>query len=161
MASGGARARSGPPPDPSSGRSDRRGLSFLVLPAGGYDGDVPEFPLPPSVTGDLTGDREVALWESSWRLPQGYAWSLESWRWEQVAMYCRLKAIIEVNPSASAALVTQLIRIEDRVGLSDDGLKRNGWQIAADTKPVVKPSGKSTAGGGSRARLGVIRGGAS
>lgn len=74
-------------------------------------------------------------------------------------MYCRLKAIIEINPAASAALVTQMIRIEDRIGLSDDGMKRNGWQIATSASEAPKPSSKKKVGG-SRARLGVIRGGA-
>ena len=45
MARGGARNRSGPTADPNSGRSDRRGYSLTALPASGYDGPVPDWPL--------------------------------------------------------------------------------------------------------------------
>ena len=44
MASGGARARSGPAPDPDSYRSQNR--DWIDLPAGGFTSEVPEFPLP-------------------------------------------------------------------------------------------------------------------
>ena len=53
MARGGARNRSGPQADPSSGRSDRRGLKFTALPASGYDGEVPEWPLPDRLVWDV------------------------------------------------------------------------------------------------------------
>ena len=46
MARGGARNRSGPQPDPNSARSDRRGIKLTSLPATGYDGQVPDWPLP-------------------------------------------------------------------------------------------------------------------
>ena len=49
MSRGGARIRPGPQADPSSGRSDRRGLSFTALPAHGFDGQGPEWPRPPRI----------------------------------------------------------------------------------------------------------------
>lgn len=153
MASGGARARSGPQPDPNSGRSDRRGLSMEVLPASGFDGVVPEFPLP------AASGRELELWDALWRTPQAAGWADQSWRWQEIGQFVRLSVRLE-DPEAPAGLYAQYRGIRTELGLSPAGLRENGWQIAADTKPVVKPSGKSTAGGGSRARLGVIRGGA-
>ena len=46
MGSGGRRNRSGPQKQENSGRSDRAGFSLTALPAEGYDGEVPAFPLP-------------------------------------------------------------------------------------------------------------------
>lgn len=129
MSRGGARNRSGPPADPNSGRSDRRGLSFTALPSEGYQGEAPEFPLPPA---ELTGTRELEIWDEAWTTPQAEAWSREAWRWPILAEYCRLKATVELSPAATAALVSQLHRYRDQLGLTPAGLKENGWQIAAD-----------------------------
>ena len=153
MGSGGARARSGPQPDLSSGRSDRRGLSVEVLPAAGFVGDVPEFPLP-----NATG-RELELWDALWRTPQAAGWAVQSWRWQEVGQFVRLSVRLE-DPAAPAGLYAQYRGIRTELGLSPAGLRENGWQIATVEPPAVEPSGKSTASGGSRARLGVIRGGA-
>lgn len=150
MPSGGARNRSGPQADPKSGRSDRRGFSLTALPAEGFKGLVPEFPLEPIVIfsehyenrakikeldeGASTqfGDREADVWAEAWATPQACAWSMESWRWPVVGEYCRLKTVVELDPSASAALVGQLHRYRDQLGLTPAGLKDNGWAIAAD-----------------------------
>lgn len=132
MPRGGARNRSGPRPDPLSGRSERRGLSLSALPADGFDGDAPEFPLPGN---DLASgsfrERELAIWAEAWRSPQAAAWALESWRWPIIGEYCRLKMQVEVDPQASAALVGQLHRYRDQLGLTPAGLKENGWAIAS------------------------------
>ena len=71
MTLGGARSRSGPAPDPLSGRSVRRGLSLTALPAAGYSGEVPEFPLPRPLK------RERDLWAWAWSTPQAVAWAEE------------------------------------------------------------------------------------
>ena len=153
MASGGARARSGPPPDPNSGRSDRRGLSMEVLPAAGFDGVVPEFPMP-----GATG-REMELWESLWRTPQASAWAVQSWRWQEIGQFVRLSVRLE-DPEAPAGLYAQYRGIRTELGLSPAGLRENGWQIAAVDEPSAPALKKAAARGGSRARLGVIQGGA-
>jgi hypothetical protein len=154
MARGGARNRSGPQADPKSGRSERRGYKLTALPAEGYDGEPPAFPLQPIVlfteyfegTGrertkikksDEHGsesfrEREAAIWAEAWRTPQACAWSMQPWRWPIAAEYCRLKAVVEFDPSASAALVGQLHRYRDQLGLTPAGLKENGWAIAVD-----------------------------
>lgn len=150
MARGGARNRSGPQPDPRSGRSDRRGFRLDALPADGFAGEIPVFPLPVAtrfewvtegksrfrvadeVSTDRYRERELAVWSESWRTPQAAAWSRESWRWPVVAEYCRLKTIVEMEPDANASLVAQLHRFRDQIGLTPAGLKENGWAIAAD-----------------------------
>ena len=127
MARGGSRNRSGPKSVEGSGRSDARGYSLTALPAGGYDGPVPEWPLPdPS-------DRELAVWRETWRLPQACAWSLpsEAWRGRTVAMWVRLSVRCE-STDAPASLLAQLHRFADQVGLTTAGLAEMGWKVAVD-----------------------------
>ena len=84
MVRGGARVRSGPMPDPESGRSEHRGYRLSSLPNGGYQGDVPQFPLSTfrqykNVKNRKVYDasasarwrkRELEIWGSLWRTPQ-------------------------------------------------------------------------------------------
>lgn len=156
MTQGGARNRSGPSPDPNSGTSDRRGLKFKALPSVGYTGKIPEWPLGASTTDDLIGSREIAIWREAWRSPQAAAWALESWRWPVIGEYCRLKAIVEFSPAASAALVGQLHRYRDQIGLTPAGLKENGWQIAPDELSERRQGKKRQS---SRDRMKVVGGG--
>lgn len=132
MASGGARNRQGrgPAPDPNSLRSAGRGLPDLrPLPAAGFDGDAPEFPLPDATL------REVEVWRDAWRSPQAVAWAGEPWRWRSVAMWTRWSVQME-NPGASASLGNVVVRLADQIGMTPAGLKENGWQIVADVEPV-------------------------
>nr|DAJ31981.1 MAG TPA: hypothetical protein [Caudoviricetes sp.]DAW72277.1 MAG TPA: hypothetical protein [Caudoviricetes sp.] len=124
MPSGGARPRSGPPPDPRSGRSDARGISseLRVLPAAGYAGKPPPWPLPTGAT------RERALWKKIWRFPQAVAWADEEWRWLTIAHYVRW-AVRSEAPGATPSMMTQVLRLADSIGLSPAGLLLNGWTI--------------------------------
>ena len=154
MPRGGARNRSGPKPDPTSGRSERRGYSLTALPAEGYDGDAPEWPLP-SPSG-----RELEVWESAWRTPQACAWSMpsERWRVRTVAMWVRLTVRCE-DPEAGAALLSQLHRFADQVGMTTAGLAEMGWKVATDevaaraatkaapAEPSVRPQRRLRAAG--------------
>lgn len=151
MTSGGSRNRSGPQADPSSGRSDRRGYKLTALPSTGYDGDVPEFPLPKreifkKVTDgeimtfefDAAGtkavaERESALWAWAWSMPQACAWSMpsEAWRLQTIAMWVRTFVICE-GSDATAADKNSLHRFADQIGMSPAGLRENGWAISVD-----------------------------
>lgn len=167
MASGGARARSGPAPDPDSGRSAARGLDFQALPSEGFAGVIPDFPLDPIVlfvehfkdgakvreVGEGASadfhSREGVVWAEAWRSPQGAAWAVDSWRWPVIAEYCRLKVTVELDPGSNAALVGQLHRYREQIGLTPAGLSLNGWRIARDEVGArrEKPP-ESTASGG-------------
>lgn len=125
MARGGARNRSGPAPDPNSGRSERRGFKLTALPGEGFRGDVPSFPLP-----DVT-DRELEVWESLWRTPQACAWSMQSWRWLNVADLVRLQVRGEAH-DAPVNIATVVRQLRADLGLTPAGLKENGWAIAVD-----------------------------
>ena len=127
MARGGARNRSGPKPDPNSARSERRGFKLTALPAEGYTGPVPDFPLPSA------SDRELEVWGRLWRTPQACAWSMpsESWRTPVVAMYVRTLVRCE-DPEAPASLLAQLHRFADQIGMTTAGLAEMGWAVARD-----------------------------
>ena len=125
MARGGARNRSGPQPDPLSGRSEARGLKFDQLPAEGFQGEAPEFSLP------CATDRELEVWGALWRTPQAAAWAREPWRIHAVEMYTRYKVRAE-EPDSPASLVAGLIRFKDQIGLTPAGLRENGWAIIRD-----------------------------
>lgn len=180
MPKGGARNRSGPAPDPNSGRSDRRDFKLTALPSEGYAGEAPEFPLQPIVLfveyftgsgrdrekvkerddGETASfrEREADIWAEAWRTPQACAWSLEPWRWPIVAEYCRLKAAVEFDPTASAALVAQLHRYRDQIGLTPAGLKENGWAIATN-EVAAKRDESPKKPSSSRDRLKVVKAG--
>lgn len=173
----GGHARSGPPPEPGSGRSDARGIKFTALPANGYGGEVPEFPLPDRTVyrwefedkrkfqvldADATQavtERERELWEWMWRTPQACAWAQpsERWRLHTIAMYVRTFVICEGN-DATAADKGSLHRFADDIGMTPAGLRANGWQVAADETAEKRerkaPAKKAT----SRDRMKVVKG---
>ena len=123
MGSGGARNRSGP----AVSLTSETGLRLTALPSEGYRGRVPKFPLPgPS-------ERELVLWRQVWRTPQACAWAspAESWRQRTVAMYVRTFVRCEAA-DAPAALIGQLHRFADQIGMTTAGLSEMGWRVAAD-----------------------------
>ncbi len=177
MPKGGARNRSGPRADVNSGRSDRRGYSLTALPAEGYGGPVPDFPLPIrtvyrwefedkrrfqvadlDATAAVTG-RELELWAWLWRTPQACAWSMpsESWRLHTVAMYVRTFIVCE-GSEASAADKGSLHRFADQIGMTTAGLAEMGWQVAVDETATKRRATKAPAKISSRDRVRVVRG---
>lgn len=155
MSSGGARNRSGPGADPNSGRSERRGFTLTALPSEGFDGEVPEFPLP-SVT-----DRELEVWASLWSTPQACAWSMQSWRWLNIADLVRLQVRGEaLDAPVNIATVVRQLRAD--LGLTPAGLKENGWAIAVDetaSKRADKAAAAADDDDDPRARLAAVPGG--
>lgn len=152
MSSGGARNRSGPQASESSGRSDRRGYSLTALPSGGYDGTVPEFPLPDA------SSRELEVWTRAWTTPQACAWSMpsETWRRPFVADWVRVTVRCEAS-DAPASLIAAKLRLEDRIGFSTAGLAEMGWRVAVDevsAKAAEKSSAKPSS---SRDRMKVVK----
>lgn len=156
MSHGGKRNRSGPPPQEGSGRSDAKGYVLTALPAEGYRGDAPDWPLDvePSAA-------ELAAWEWAWRTPQACAWSIpsESWRVPFVAQWSRLHVRCS-QPDAPGNLFSSLFRLEDRIGFSTAGLAEMGWKVAVDEtapkraeRPAAEDKPKS-----SRDRMKVVGG---
>jgi hypothetical protein len=173
MPSGG-HASSGPAPDPNSLKTAKRGLTFTALPAAGYDGEVPPFPLPAVPVYDIwfedkarhkeldeeateaRHDREHELWQQAWRTPQAAAWAAEPWRQHSVALWVRTAAICE-SGDATAADKNSLHRFADQIGLTPAGLAYNGWKITADQLAERRSEKTAPASASTRNRLKAVR----
>jgi len=147
MASGGPRNRSGPPADPNSLTSGKKGMAFRSLSSEGYQGDAPELPFPDA------SDRELEVWAQLWRTPQAIAWIDEPWRWRTVAMYVRWSVRSEGN--VPAAFLGQVHRLGDQIGLTPAGLNENGWAVSP-FESEQKATGTTGKRSSSRARLKVV-----
>jgi hypothetical protein len=152
MPSGGARVRSGPPPDPNALRRERDVGEWTELPAEGRPGEAPEWPL------DGQTDREMALWRRLWRMPQALMWQRYAQELE-VALYVRQLVRCE-KPRSPIILGTLVRQTADSLGLTTPGLRANRWRIAA-----AGANAQTTAAEGdqprpsARDRLTVVRGG--
>jgi hypothetical protein len=122
---------------------------WIELPAAGYAGTVPDFPLPAvplyetyfadgqkvreldEAASVEFRDLETDLWADLWRKPQAAAWDSLGLKF-QVAAYTR--AFLEsVKADAVAGLKTTVLRMETELGLSIAGMRQNGWRIADGT----------------------------
>ncbi len=148
MARGGARNRSGPKANEKSGRSDARGFSLTAL---------PDFPLPQA------SERELDVWAQAWSTPQACAWAMpsEAWRTATVAMWVRVKVRCE-DPDVGAALLGQLHRFADQIGMTTAGLAEMGWKVAVDETATRRSEAPTPAqeSDDPRDRLSVVSGGA-
>lgn len=134
MTSGGARARSGPPPDPDAIRrdrpSDQAGWVTLGKPR---EGDPPPWPLTES------SKREDALWARLWTTPQAVQWEALNLT-DEVALYVRV--FCEASQTeAKADVRTLVLRLREGLGLSMAGLARNRWRIAT-AEPTTEATRK-------------------
>lgn len=129
---GGRRVGGGRRPDPFSARQQSRPQDWTWLPAEGHTGPIPAFPLPsPSL-------RELELWATSWRLPQGVGWAPEPWRHDAVAHWVRWSVRAE-DHDASAAVATMALRFANQIGMTPNGLRDLGWRIADPVEPAPGP----------------------
>ncbi|WP_217510239.1 hypothetical protein [Streptomyces vilmorinianum] len=156
MAKGGARARSGPAPDPNALRRERDAGEWTVLPVAGRTGAPPAWPL-----SDQTA-REKKLWTSLWAKPQGLMWERYGQELE-VALYVRRFTEAELMDSR-VNLSTLVRQMADSLGLTTPGMRANRWRIdrsenGDERRPA--PTGRPASGGrvSARDRLKVIGGG--
>lgn len=152
MASGGARARSGPAPDPNALRRDRKDdASWLTLPADGRKGSAPAFPL-------LEPDaRELQLWNEFWAKPQAILWERNAQTYE-VALHVRtfFEAERADAPSALRTLVRQqadalLLTIPSmhsaRVRISHDEVSEKRDEVEAPVRLSARDRLRAVDGG--------------
>lgn len=97
----------------------------LILPAEGRKGKTPAWPLTTSAT-----PAEERAWAELWKTPHAVAWERLGWI-RTVARYCRAMVRAEA-PSASAAIMGQVVALEDRLGLSPKAMRLLLWTIASD-----------------------------
>lgn len=142
---GGARARSGPAPDPAALRRDRDGAGWVSLPAAGRSDPAPDWPLSEASV------REAELWAREWRRPQALMWERNGQELE-VALYVRCLADAE-KADASVAVRTLVRQQQEALGLSLPGLHRNRWTIEHEAPKVERQAAAAS----SRSRLKVVR----
>ena len=125
MARGGARAHSGPPPDPNSRRQQTKSQAsgWIELPSEGRTGATPDWPL------QAVTEHEQTVWESLWALPQAAAWDQLQIPPRVVALYVRFSVKAEDGDAKAA---TEARQAEDRLGLNPAAMARNRWRIKAD-----------------------------
>ena len=132
---GGARARSGPAPDPNALRRDRDGESWTTLPAEGRKGRAPKWPL------TKASKRETEIWRREWKRPQAVVWQRNGQEIE-VAMYVR--NLVEAEKPDAPKGKRDLVRQgQEALGISLPGLHRNRWKIAEvddDVEPEAQPA---------------------
>jgi hypothetical protein len=101
---------------------------MLKLPAEGYQGEYPEFPL-------YNASRmELERWAELWRFPQAAAW-VNMYIQHIVARYVRDCLLVENDNHTTVAIAhlhSEIRQIEDRLGLSPLALRRLSWEISTD-----------------------------
>ena len=138
MASGGARARSGPAPDPNALRRDRKDdASWLTLPSAGRSGKPPKWPL-------LDADpRELQLWADYWKRPQALLWEQNGQEFE-VALHVRTFFEAE-RPDAPAALRTLVRQQMDALLLTIPAMHSARVRIDVDEVAVKRAEAEALA----------------
>lgn len=144
----------GPAPDPDALRRDRNtDEGWHVLPVTGRPGPAPDWPLTPA------SNRENWHWLRLWKTPQATRWEVLG-QHVQVAMYVR-RLVAAEEPDATAALGNHVLRLEEGLGLSIPGMRRNRWQIGSQESA---PAATGTEGvtprrstGSPKGRLSVVR----
>ena len=134
MASGGARSRSGPAPDPNALRRDRKDdqAGWVTLPSE-RTGPVPAWPLP----GDIL-PAEVEQWAKLWRTPQATVWEAEHSE-DDVALYVR-SFVAAALPGAAVNLIKEVRIMRDDLGLSPGSALRKRWRIPANATEIPRPT---------------------
>jgi hypothetical protein len=128
-------AGNGPAPNPNARRRNAR-PDTTVLPAAGYEGPVPDWPL------SVANRAEKSAWEGLWRQPQAAAWAQMSAE-RAVARYCR--ALVQAEKrDATAFLLSEVRQLEDRLGLTPMSMLRLRWSISTDELADARQPAPST-----------------
>ncbi len=135
MASGGARARSGPPPDPDALARERDKGEWRTLPER-REGVPPTWPLPTS------SKRERELWEMLWADGRAVEWERQHLELT-VANYVRVQHDAEKR-SSFANMRTLAKQLAEDLGLTQGGMLRNRWQYATAVQSAPKRRRRSS-----------------
>lgn len=133
-----------PPKDPAQRRRRNAATGKVLLPAGGFAGDVPRWPLVVD---------EPVVWAELWASPQAAAWAQMGLA-RVVARYAVLLLDAEL-PTATAPLLSEVRQLEDRLGLNPKAMRSLLWEVSSDEvaeKRTVKVSPAQSA----RSRLKVV-----
>ena len=114
----------------------------MTLPAEGFAGVVPEFPL------SVALGAEIDLWVELWANPQAFMWYKLGMKF-QVAAYVR--AFLESTAAgAVSGLKTAVLRMEAELGLSLPGMASFRWKFSEDEVAARRPAPKVASSARSR-----------
>lgn len=134
-------------------RNARPNGGVVDLPASGYAGPVPAFPLLPLGSRDSERvEAELTLWRELWRTPQAAAWvTMGSAVIREVATYCRWQTKGETGDIEA----TKEARYRaDKLGLNPKAMRALLWQVVGDE--LAEHRTTPTSAGSARARtLGI------
>lgn len=152
MPKGGARSRSGPPPDPNALRRLRKDdAEWTTLPAEGRTAPAPDWPLT-----EATG-RELVLWERWWRKPEALIWEVDD-STDYVALTVRMFAEAEVEKASAENRKTVRMMMAD-LYLTRDAKDRARIRIAADEVTPRREEQAPPKRSSARDRMKVVSGG--
>jgi hypothetical protein len=124
-------AGSGPAPNPNSRRqTGGQAHTWTDLPSSGFSGEIPGWPLGPSLVVDALGlaDRELEVWSDIWRTPQAEVWHRNGWA-SDAALYVRFLVIGETGRLDEAKEARMW---SDRLGLNPAAMLKNRWRVRPD-----------------------------
>lgn len=116
----------GPTPNRHVRRRNKGRPDWVQLPPGGFDGPVPEWPLP-----FAPDENQAALWLELWRLPQAFMWS-GSGIDRVIARYVVAVSRAEDPETTNGKLLEEARHLEDRLGLSPKAMKGLFWEVIDD-----------------------------
>lgn len=120
-----------PAPRKAEGQRVRRNLpsSFDELPAEGYKGDIPDWPLAEAT------EYELFRWEKMWRKPQAAQW-IRMGIEEVIARYVRIAILAESTDKETSVAMSNIKgearQLEQGLGLGAKALQNLSWKIVAD-----------------------------
>lgn len=114
------------PINPSSRRQHQLrqsggGTNFTPIPANGYTGPIPSWPLNTD-----PAQAELEMWGQAWRTPQATMWAMMSIE-RVVARYVMVSCLALEEPRAGT--LAEVRHLEDRLGLSPASLQKLHWSI--------------------------------
>ena len=115
----------GPAPKKFVRRRNKR-PDWVSLPSGGYEGEIPAWPLPTPPS-----EEERDLWLSLWRTPQALMWADGGFA-RVVARYVIVTIISEDSSKPNGAILGEVRQLEDRLGLSPMAMRRLQWELSDD-----------------------------
>jgi hypothetical protein len=130
MTSGGARPRSGPPPQPDSLRRDRDSKDWTKLPkectipAPDWPLEIPE----PTIT-------ELSMWTRLWKMPQAHVWHADHTA-DLVGLYVR-SYVRSVKPDAPSSSVVVVKQMGDHLLLSTPALFAGRYVITGSPEDEI------------------------
>lgn len=115
------------PKHPSQRVRRNKDVPMNQLPAEGRTGRTPIWPI------SSASPDESKAWKAAWRLPQAVVWEREHLE-RIVARYVRVLIGAEA-PDASAAMLAQAVKLEERLLLTPYHLKQARYEIVETDEP--------------------------